>query len=192
MLLFLTLTTCVIGAILLQRHGSRSVVPTTNTGPWDAIIVLGCDAPEGQAGTALRTRVEQAATLYHLGLAPTVVITGGVGVAENSEAAVGGRVAADLGVPSSAVVIEDKAANTEENARFSGPLLEGSRFLVVTDAYHVFRSRRLFQRHFRPVGDTEHLDIRFVASFDTNSWARWRGSFREVLAVFFYLLTRRI
>lgn len=191
-LLFLALTTCVVGAILLQRHGSRSVVPRAGEGPWDGIIVLGCDAPDGKAGSALRTRVEQAATLYHLGFAPVVVITGGLGAGEQSEAAAGGRVARDLGIPSGALVLEDRAANTQENAEYSGPLVEGSRFLVVTDAYHVFRSRRLFRRHFRPVGEGADLQLRFVASLDTNTWARWRGSLREVVAVFFYLLTRRI
>lgn len=191
-LLFLALTTCVLGALLLQGHGRRSLVPAPEGGAWDAIIVLGCDAPDGKAGSALRTRVEQAATLFHLGLAPMVVITGGLGTGEQSEAAAGGRVARDLGIPGSALVLEDRAANTQQNAEYSGPLVEGSRFLVVTDAYHVFRSRRLFRRHFRPIGDGAELQLRFVASFDANTWVRWRGALREVLAVFFYLLTRRI
>lgn len=85
----------------------------------DCIIGLGCyneDVPR------------RAAELYHAGYAPWVLFTGALGrntrsMWSESEAARFARIAREAGVPESAILIEDRAANTGENLIFSRQLL---------------------------------------------------------------------
>ena len=57
--------------------------------------------------------------------------------------------AMDLGVPASAILVEDRARSTEENARFVAAMMQvhGLRSaLVVTQPWHLRRSLLLFAR----------------------------------------------
>mgnify|MGYP002624449412 CR=1 FL=1 len=65
-------------------------------------------------------RVWHAARLYKAGKAP-VVITSGTGERESTV-----PLLVDFGVPASAIFVEDKARNTEENAKFVEEVLLGS------------------------------------------------------------------
>ena len=60
----------------------------------------------------------------------------------------------DLGVPESAIVVENKARNTEENARFVENILEPrntqntrKRVLLVTSAWHMRRSVLMYRKY---------------------------------------------
>ncbi len=71
----------------------------------------------------------RAAQLFQEGYAPVVVFTGGAGrntsgLFTQSEAAIFARVAMDLGVPESAILLEDRSTNTKENIHFTRALLE--------------------------------------------------------------------
>lgn len=71
----------------------------------------------------------RAAELYHLGLAPVVLFTGGLGrntegLLPEPEAVRFARVAMECGVPESAIVLEPESANTAENILFTRRLLE--------------------------------------------------------------------
>ena len=57
------------------------------------------------------------------------------------------------------------------------------RVLLVSDAYHVFRARQVFARHF------PHVD---AAGSVSTLWERLRGSMREVLAIALYRAKGRI
>ena len=87
--------------------------------PADVILALGSNDERV---------AERAADLYHLGLAPLLVFSGGVGALTRglwscSEAAHFADVAAARGVPRSAMAVEGESTNTGENARFSRSLL---------------------------------------------------------------------
>lgn len=75
------------------------------------------------------TRVaEVAAALYHKGLAPLIVFSGGHGrftdgVFEHSEAVTFAQVAKDCGVPSEALLLEPRSTNSGENIKFTYDLL---------------------------------------------------------------------
>ena len=94
-------------------------------------------------------RVWHAARLYKAGKAPIVIPTG-VGERESTL-----PLLRDLGVPESAVVIEDKARNTEENARFVEQILAAKntedaktfKVLLVTSAWHMRRSVLMYRRY---------------------------------------------
>jgi len=71
----------------------------------------------------------RAAELYHAGLAPKILFTGGLGrntegLLPEPEAVRFARVAMDCGVPEADILIEDKSTNTRENIEFSRSLLE--------------------------------------------------------------------
>jgi uncharacterized SAM-binding protein YcdF (DUF218 family) len=87
-------------------------------------------------------RVWHAARLWKDGKAP-IVITSGTGDRESTV-----PLLKDLGVPESAIVVEDKARNTEENAKFVEKTVgEGKKILVVTSAWHMRRSVLMFEKY---------------------------------------------
>ena len=93
-------------------------------------------------------RVWHAARLYKAGKAP-IVIPSGTGERESAM-----PLLLDLGVPESAIVIEGKARNTEENAKFVEKILEPrntqntrKRVLLVTSAWHMRRSVLMYRKY---------------------------------------------
>lgn len=166
----------------LDRYGQGRPAPA---GRWDAIVVLGCRVfPDGRPSAALARRVQRAAELWAAGRADVVVLTGGRGDAGVVEAEVAAAVAESLGVPRAALVLETRSTSTDENARFAAEAIEGRRVLVVTDAYHVLRSERVFARHFE--------EAHVVGTVSPRWWARVRGALREVVALAGYAVTGRL
>ena len=105
----------------------------------------GCDAvgvyPHLRDGA---NRAWFAAALWHAGRAPLVLPTG-VGTDRSD-----GAFLRALGVPDAAVVIENEARNTEENARRTATLLAArgvTNALVVTSAIHMRRAMKMFRRY---------------------------------------------
>ncbi len=118
--------------------------------PADAIVVLGARVLNGgQAGDSLRARTLRAVELYHRGLAPAIVCTGGVGEHPPSEAEVAAELARNLGVPAKALVLEMRSTSTWENAvNAAGICRERGwrRIVVVSDPYHLLRATRNFRK----------------------------------------------
>jgi uncharacterized SAM-binding protein YcdF (DUF218 family) len=167
-------------ALALDTWG-RTRVPS---GGYDAIIVAGCRVTaDGTPSPALAWRVRTAVALWRDGRAPLVVFTGGVGDFPPSEAEAAAALAMRLGLPERAVRVEDASTSTEENARNAALRVPARHVLVVTDAYHVFRARRVFAEWF------PHVDA--VAS-PYVAWTRVRGAYREVVAVGAYAVTGRL
>ena len=115
----------------------------------DAIVVLGAGLlRDGRPGWALTRRSLLAADLWHAGIAPYIICTGGK--AENfsrSEAAACREVLLANQVPSSVILLEEQSRSTEENAIYSRRILDvrGSEDVVmVSDSYHMLRASWLF------------------------------------------------
>ncbi len=111
----------------------------------DAIVVLGAAQYNGRPSPVFRARLDHAAALYQRGLAPVVLVTGGVGTGEVlSEANVGRDYLARLGLPSEALIPlpasdDTYASLTQVQHWFEG---RGSRrVLLVSDAFHMLRLR---------------------------------------------------
>ncbi len=169
-----------IAAASLDAHGRRAVPD----GSWDAIVVAGCRVyPAGEPSPALRRRTERAVALWREEKAPVIVFTGGVGRNPPSEARVASDVARAMGVPDEALLLEDRSTSTEENARLAATLIDARRVLVVTDSYHVFRTRRVFARYFDEVDGAGSVGT---------PWPRFLGSLREVGAVAYYWAKGRL
>jgi uncharacterized SAM-binding protein YcdF (DUF218 family) len=90
--------------------------------------------------------------LYAAGLAPVVICSGGRGPGEpanTTEAKAACDLAASLGVPRSALLLEDQSRSTEENALYTAALMTAHGWrsvVVVSDGYHLYRAGLLFGR----------------------------------------------
>ena len=115
----------------------------------DAIVVLGGGVGESrQAGGGHEERVAHAAALYHAGYAPRIVISSGF-IFRLREPEVMRALAVSLGVPAGAIILEERAANTYENAVNVGQLLGQrgwSSILLVSSPYHMRRATATFDR----------------------------------------------
>ena len=122
---------------------------------FDAIVVLGggvapAAPPEvpDPSLTDAADRVWYAARLYHRGLAPRIIVSGGSLLDRPSDAAITEaegmrRFLVDLGVPASAIVSEGESRNTRENVRNVRRLVGDGRVAMVTSALHMPRALRL-------------------------------------------------
>ena len=91
-------------------------------------------------------RTWHAARLWKAGKAPIIIPSN-----RNAEYC-DVKLLVDLGVPRDAVVLEDKAVNTEENAKFVAEILaarkiEKPKILLVTSACHMRRSLYMFKKY---------------------------------------------
>lgn len=113
--------------------------------PADAIVVLGAAQYNGRPSPVLQARLDHALTLYRAGLAPKVMVTGGIGRGDvMSEAIVSKRYLTARGVPGSAVVLEAEGRSTGESmtavaawARKAGV----KTVILVSDPFHMARLR---------------------------------------------------
>jgi uncharacterized SAM-binding protein YcdF (DUF218 family) len=131
-------------AFVVDRFGQRE-----RAVPSDVVVVLGARVlPDGQPSPALRARIEKAVDLYHQGVAPRLLFSGGVGLYPPAEARVMKELAVRLGVPAEACLVEEQSHSTEQNARFSADVLRSlgaRRVVVVSDPYHLLRARQYFR-----------------------------------------------
>jgi uncharacterized SAM-binding protein YcdF (DUF218 family) len=138
-------------ALVVSLFGRRS-----RPLPAEALVVLGAKVlPGGVPSQALVARVETAVALWHRGVAPLLVFSGGGPPGEPTEARVSLRLAQAAGVPPAACVLEEVSRTTAGNARETVRLLQArglSRVLVVSDDFHLLRARQLFRREGLEVG----------------------------------------
>lgn len=168
--------------LYLDQYGQRS--PEQDS--YDAIIVLGCRVqPDGTPSLALQARTRKAVELYKQGYASKIVLTGGVGTHAPAESVAAFEYATQaLGVDPEVFLLEKQSTSTEENARFASEVFpRESSVLIVSDAYHVLRSERVFAQYFQHVDGVGRVPIFSV---------RLKGTLREVLALMFYWAQGRL
>lgn len=119
----------------------------------DAIVLLGGairgDTQPGTLGDLNQQadRLVHAAELYQAGRAPWLLVSGGGAEGVRTEAEIMSEILQVMGVPASAIVLEDKSRNTYQNAVLSAGILSARgmrRILLVTSAFHMRRSEALF------------------------------------------------
>ncbi|HEX9166752.1 MAG TPA: YdcF family protein [Gemmatimonadales bacterium] len=111
--------------------------------PADAIVVLGAAHYNGRPSEVLRARLDQAAALYAAGLAPVVVVTGGMAEGDRvSEATVSQRYLVGRGLPDSAVVVLPVGRNSRQSMASAAEWLQDrglESVLLVSDPFHMAR-----------------------------------------------------
>lgn len=115
--------------------------------PSDAIVVLGAAQYDGRPSPVLRARLDHAIVLYRRGIAPTMIMTGGVGIGDTvSEAVVARRYAERSGVPPQAVLLEGGGQRSVESMRAVAELMRANGLrsaVLVSDPFHSLRVRLL-------------------------------------------------
>lgn len=148
--------------------------------PADAILVLGAAQYNGRPSPVFRARLDYALELYNQGLAPLLVMTGGVGQGDTlSEGEVGRRYALAHGIPDSAILVEGEGSTSAESVRAAAALLHDrglDRALLVSDPFHMLRldllARRAGMRPYRAPAPDSPISSRGL---------RWRYVLRESL-----------
>jgi uncharacterized SAM-binding protein YcdF (DUF218 family) len=125
----------------------------------DAIVVLGGGtepAISPRVNVELNSagdRVFAAARLYQDGKAPLIILSGGnidwMSDGASTPAGQMAEILAFMGIPSSAMILEDTSKNTYENAVNTRAIVEEHGFdslLLVTSAMHMPRSVKLFEK----------------------------------------------
>ena len=133
-----------LGAVLAWEHNDQAR-------PVSAIVVLGAAQYVGRPSPVLRARLDHAIQLWRRGLAPMMIVTGGIGTGDTtSEAAVSQRYAIQRGVPASAILLETEGRTTSESMEGVAALM-GARsrkdVLLVSDPFHMLRLTILARRH---------------------------------------------
>ncbi len=118
--------------------------------PADAIIVFGAAQYDGRPSPVYKARLDHAAHLHHLGLAPIVIITGGSGGDPKfTEGVVGREYLKTLGIPDTQLIAETQSSDTAESARRVATIMYVNSMhscLAVSDGYHIFRIKRMLGR----------------------------------------------
>jgi uncharacterized SAM-binding protein YcdF (DUF218 family) len=136
---FLTLT-----AVRIVHEGSLQELH-----PADAIVVFGAAEYAGHPSPVLRARLDHAFDLFHRGIAPVVITTGGAASDPSfSEGGVGSNYLEHRGIPERNLIAETQGSDTAQSAVRVAVIMRANGLhscVAVSDAYHVFRIKRLLE-----------------------------------------------
>jgi uncharacterized SAM-binding protein YcdF (DUF218 family) len=168
--------------VVIVRQSNRSETRTA-----DAIVVFGAAQYDGRPSPVYKARLDHAAQLYHRGLAPIVITTGGSGEDPRySEGVVGREYLKTLGIPDSQLIAETQSPDTAESARRVSTIMRVNGMhdcLAVSDAYHLFRVKHMLARE----------GVMAYASPRPNSkpqtfWKRQEAVFHEIASYTIWVL----
>jgi uncharacterized SAM-binding protein YcdF (DUF218 family) len=172
---------------------ARQLAPTSNTSltRFDAIIVLGAPADtDGNPTPTQLARVTEAVHEYERGVAPRLILSGGVDKNRPVEAEVMARTAEAQGIPASAIYEEGHAKDTIQNGCYSVRIMQSHGWHsaeVVSSTYHLPRAGIIFSQlpiewrthGAQPLWPVSVLHLAKVNTLETLKtlrylvWARW-------------------
>jgi len=144
------LLTILFGMVLFPLVQMYCFGKTDYRRPADLIVVFGCKVfSDGTPSMALADRVRTGVELYHAGLAPRLVFSGGPGQGDIDETAAMQNMAMELGVPKEAITRDPEGLNTQATVHnlvsASGDATQ-PRVLAVSNFYHLPRIKLCFRR----------------------------------------------
>lgn len=117
--------------------------------PADVIVVLGAAEYRGRPSPVLEARLNHALFLYHQGLAPRILTTGGAGGDPTfTEAEVGRAYLSRRGVPAEAIISETQSSSTVESTVAAAEIMQRldlKSCIVVSDGYHIYRVKKMLE-----------------------------------------------
>lgn len=160
--------------------------------PSDAVVVLGCKVMQGgHPSPELRARTQQGIRVWKETHSRFLVVSGGLGDNAPAEATVMRQLAEKQGVPPDAIIDDPYAYRTADSAVMCARIahrLGWHRVTIVSDPWHLARSRRLFT----VAGMT---DVRQSPALDSPAWTdsdkRTKYMMRETISYLYYTLTGR-
>lgn len=168
-----------IAVVVVSRQDQRR--------PAEAVVVLGAAQYNGHPSPVLRARLDHARLLYDQGLAPLIIVTGGIGTGDReSEATVGRRYLVAQGIPDSAVVVRPEGRSTEASMHSVAAYLrdrELSPVLLVSDPFHMLRLRlEAHSEHLEaytsptrtsPISESRRLELVYFAAEALKTPVAW-------------------
>jgi len=156
--------------------------------PADAIVVFGAAEYSGRPSPVLRARLDHALDVFHRGVAPVVITTGGAAADPTfSEGGVGRDYLMRHGVPERSLIAETQGHDTAESALRVAVIMRANGLqscVAVSDAYHVFRIRKLLEHEgIGPVYVAPRPDSR-----PHSVWQRTVAVLREATSYFLWKL----
>jgi uncharacterized SAM-binding protein YcdF (DUF218 family) len=119
------------------------------THPADAIVVFGAAEYAGRPSPVYRARLDHAFDLFQARVAPVVITTGGAADDPSfSEGGVGHDYLMHRGIPEKNLIAETQGSDTASSAERVAVIMRANRMhtcVAVSDAYHVFRIRKLLE-----------------------------------------------
>ena len=115
--------------------------------PTDAIVVMGAAQYDGRPSPVFAARLDHAIELFHAGIAPRLIVTGGKREGDRTTEAASARIyAVQRDVPDEAILAEDTSRTTLQSIRRVAALMrdEGMESAVfVSDPSHMLRVLRM-------------------------------------------------
>jgi uncharacterized SAM-binding protein YcdF (DUF218 family) len=117
--------------------------------PADAIVVFGAAEYAGHPSPVFRARLDHAYDLFERRVAPLVITTGGAAADPSfSEGGVGHDYLMHRGIPERNLIAETQGSDTASSAVRVAVIMRTNRMVncvAVSDAYHMFRIRKLLE-----------------------------------------------
>jgi uncharacterized SAM-binding protein YcdF (DUF218 family) len=147
----------------------------------DAIVVFGAAEYSGHPSPVYRARLDHAFELFQRGVAPVVITTGGAAADPSySEGGVGHDYLMHRGIPESNLIAETQGSDTAQSAERIGVIMRTNHMhscVAVSDAYHVFRIRKLLEHEGMQVYVSPRPDSR-----PHSAWQRAEAVLREAVS----------
>ena len=129
-----------------------------------ADAIFGAAEYAGKPSPVYRARLDHAFQLFQAGVAPVVITTGGAGGDPDfSEGGVGRDYLLKRGIPEKNLIAETQGSDTAHSAERVGVILRTNHMascVAVSDAYHVFRIRKLLEQEHITTHVAPRLDSR--------------------------------
>jgi uncharacterized SAM-binding protein YcdF (DUF218 family) len=117
--------------------------------PADLILVLGAAEYRGRPSPVLERRLNHALWLYHEGLAPRILTTGGKGGDPVfTEGEVARAYLSKHSVPAEAILVESEGDSTVYSTTAAAEIMRRLNLkscIVVSDGYHIYRVKRMLE-----------------------------------------------
>lgn len=179
--------TWLISASLVVAWGARDRAKKADT-----IVVLGAAQYAGRPSPVLKARLDHALALYRAGMAPRMILTGGMGTGDTtSEAAVSAKYVRARGVPDSAIFLEKEGRTTSQSLRAVAGIMQARELrdaIFVSDPFHMLRLRILSAR----LGLRAYTSPTRTSPIAANREQEWSYVFSESVKVPFALFLERI
>jgi uncharacterized SAM-binding protein YcdF (DUF218 family) len=147
----------------------------------DAIVVFGAAEYAGRPSPVFRARLDHALELYQRGVAPVIITTGGAASdPQFSEGGVGHDYLMHRGVPDAGLIAETQGSDTAQSAERVAVIMRANHMhscVAVSDAYHVFRIRKLLEHEAVQVYISPRPDSR-----PHSAWQRGEAMLREAVS----------
>ncbi len=177
----LALAYLVSTCVEITRESSRQELR-----PADAIVVFGAAEYSGRPSPVYRARLDHAFELFRRGIAPVVITTGGAAADPSfSEGGVGHDYLMHRGISEPNLIAETQGSDTAQSAERVGVIMRANRMrscVAVSDAYHVFRIRKLLEH--------EGVQVYVAPRPDSRPHSLWQRGWAVLREAVGYLLWR--